>query len=133
MIYSPLYLNFVYSYFKFYLSLCLFMKNTKNSKPIKSPKSSKNLALRYSIRIQGAVTSISLRKNLVALWLTLNFDDSLKENNLNNFVLDFIYDSISDWKNDNGKGLSDFISDKIIEDILEKRDFEQYQKVFSSL
>lgn len=95
-------------------------------------------ALRYSIRISGSVTSISLRRNLVSLWLTLNTDD-IKEFNsgvkgkLNGLVQNFIYGCLSDWKQDNGKGFSDFVSDMMIKDILDREDFRKYRQILISI
>lgn len=93
-----------------------------------------NSALRYSIRISGSVTSLSLRRNLVSLWLTLTTDqvrefNSVAKSNLNGKVLNFIYKCLNEWKEDNGKGLSEFVSEKMIQDILDLEDHAKYKSI----
>lgn len=97
-------------------------------------KLNKKDALRYSIRIAGSVTSISLRRNLVSLWLTLNTDEILKFNSniqdsLNGKIMDFVYKCLNSWNENNGKGFSEFVSERMIEDILDNEDFERYCKI----
>lgn len=95
----------------------------------------KHLALRYSIRISGSVTSISLRRNLVSLWLCLNIDSvvEIDRGKLQGKVQNFIYSCIDEWKKDNAKGLSDFVSDKMIEDIIDEKDFRNYALIFDTI
>jgi len=65
--------------------------------------SKNNSALRFSVRISGTVTSLSLRRNIVALWLSLSFD-KIDKIDLQGKVSNFIYANLSDWKNNTGKG-----------------------------
>lgn len=90
-------------------------------------------ALRYSIRISGSVTSISLRRNLVSLWLVLNVENISNMNNLHGLVQNFIYSCLSKWKENNGKGFSDFVSEMMIRDILERKDFKKYKQIFEHI
>jgi len=94
--------------------------------------SKNNSALRFSVRISGTVTSLSLRRNIVALWLSLSFD-KIDKIDLQGKVSNFIYANLSDWKNNTGKGFSDFISEKMIEDILEGDDFNKYRKILTRI
>jgi hypothetical protein len=97
-----------------------------------------NTALRYSVRIAGSVTSLSLRRNLVALWLTLNTDEIVDFNSgvkgsLNGLVLNFIYKCIAKWKKNNGRGLSDFVSDMMIQDIVDSDDYAKYKSILITI
>lgn len=101
-------------------------------------KKESNHALRYSIRIAGSVTSLSLRRNLVALWLALNSDVSFDKvigtnpgikGSLNGQILNFIYKCLGKWEGNTGKGFSDFVSDMMIADILEDDDFKKYREI----
>lgn len=94
-------------------------------------KKNKESALRFSIRIAGSVTSLSLRRNLVSLWLTLNTQDETV-GDYQGKVSNFIYSCLSKWDKDTAKGFSDFVSEKMIQDILERRDFIKYKRILSS-
>ena len=93
----------------------LYMQtNKKKIKIVQDPK--ETLSLKYSIRISGSVTSLSLRKNIVGLWLTLNEEDAIEfdsniKGKLNGVVQNFIYKCLSDWKRHDARGFSDFVSE----------------------
>lgn len=91
----------------------------------------KSSTLRFSIRVAKRVTSISLRKNIISLWILLKETElsEITKDSVNNAVSDFIYDSLNDWNNNNGKGLSDFISERMIQEILEEDDFMTYREI----
>lgn len=101
-----------------------------------------------SIRINGKTTSVSIRKNLIALWILLKNDVNQGNANhsenhqwkkdLNNFV----YACSILWTDKNSKnskntisakGFSDFISLRMIESFLEKEDFEAYTEILESI
>lgn len=91
-------------------------------------------SLKFSIRIgtnNGSfVTSISLKKNLCSIWLLLSeSSDFIKPKNAKNLILDFIYLSINEWKKDTAKGFSDFITERMIKDILSNEDFIEYKRI----
>ena len=97
----------------------------------KQKKQKKPESLKYSLRIGGRVTSITLKRNIVSLWLTLSdFDIS---GDPHSYILDFIYNTLDNWEKDNAKGLSNFVTQEIIKSMLEKRDFVRYVKIFESL
>lgn len=93
--------------------------------------------LRFSIRICGTVTSLSLRKNLISLWLTLSYDLTDKQlsdkSHLQGLVLNFIYEKLEKWEGESGKGFSDYISESMIEDILELEDIDTYQNILTAI
>jgi hypothetical protein len=104
----------------------------------------------------GIVTSLTIKKNIIAMWLIyrqptpkdsldldkittesiamhslLSKDDLLTaEANvteaISNMISDFVYEKIELWTKETGKGLSDFITDLMIQDILEE-DFSLYK------
>ena len=104
----------------------------KKRKIATDPK--ETLSLKYSIRIARSVTSLSLRKNVVGLWLTLNSETLMDINQnskgtLNGEVQNFIYKCLSDWNREDGKGFSDFVSEMMIKDILEAEDYTIYSQI----
>ena len=88
-----------------------------------------NESLRFSIRVDGSVTSISLRRNVVSLWLL--FSEITKDKQ--EAILTFIYDCIDKWENTTAKGLSSYILETMIKDILESDDFRQYQRIYNEI
>ena len=94
-------------------------------------KTNENGSIRFSIRISGSVTSISLRKNIIALWLVMNGITDSKS--FHNYILDFIYKCLSVWQKNDAKGFSDYVSACMIEDLLSGEDFVAYKQVFQRL
>jgi len=96
-------------------------------------------SIRFSIRITPkSVSSVSLKKNITSLWLLLSTDidkriHCISRDRCKNSVTDFIYKNLNTWEKDSAKGFSDFITEKMINEILEKEDFTQYQKIKSAL
>ena len=82
----------------------------------------------FSIRIQGACTSISIRKNILALWaLFLEIEDW--KSSLN----DFAYQCADKWKGRSAKGFSDFVTSELIVSLLEEKDSVLYKKILVKL
>lgn len=76
-------------------------------------------------------TSVSLRKNVVSLWIVLmdKIDDDPHQ-----VVQEFIEKvCVKRWKGQTAKGMSDFITKCMIHSILEKEDYEAWKKVYLSL
>ena len=90
--------------------------------------------IRVPIRIDGNVTSVSLRKNVVALWLFLNADDDGDSNNEPSFHLrNFVYTCLDTWNNTSAKGFSDYITDRMFSDFLDTEEFTEYKKILDTL
>jgi len=83
-------------------------------------------AVRIPIRIEGSTTSISLRKNIVALWILLN---EIPIKNRKSKLVDFIYSCLDLWEGESAKGFSDFVSEKMVKGFLEQEDFKEYRKI----
>lgn len=120
--------------------------------PIVSNKSNSNPSqhIKMSVRLpKGIVTSLTIKKNIIALWLLYTCDpealsteiiDSSEANNIlcpedikkdeetiSKSVSSFIYKCLEKWENETGKGLSDFITEMMIEDLLE--DYVLYENL----
>ena len=92
-------------------------------------------SLRFSIRITPtAVSSVSLKKNIISLWLLMTSDTTKESTNtLKRFhkvsITDFIYESLNTWDKETAKGFSDFVTERMIKDILAKKDFLEYHRI----
>lgn len=102
----------------------------KQHKNPKAQKKQNNESLRFSFRLSGRSTSITLRKNIVSLWLVLSDND---KSDYNKVIVDFIDKCIDDWKEDTASGLSAYITYRMIKSMLESDDFRSYRYVFSKL
>lgn len=77
------------------------------------------------------VSSLSLKKNICALWLLLLDVQEGKDGKER--ITDFVYDCIDKWENDSAKGLSEFISEKMICEMLQTDDYKEYRKIKRAL
>jgi len=88
--------------------------------------------VKFNIRIgvgqSSFSTSVTLRKNIVALWL-LMMDKS--EADPYEVVQEFIEKvCLKRWEGDTAKGMSDFITKCMINSFLEEDDFITYKKIY---
>lgn len=105
----------------------------------------KTNTLRFSLRVysdeypEGKVTSMTLRKSIVIIWIlfgTKNFTFEKKKglhDRIEGIITDFIYESLNSWPHADGKGLSDFVSDKMFKDLLVKKDYRRYSQLMESI
>lgn len=76
-------------------------------------------------------TSVTLKKNIVALWLVMM--DKVHTDH-NRIIIDFIQNvCMKRWRGDTAKGMSDFIIKCMIHSMLEKDDYEAFKMVYISL
>jgi hypothetical protein len=73
-----------------------------------------NKNIRYSVRISGRTTSIYIRRCIVALYVTIHCSD---EEDKKDFVLESIQKILDKWKKEDNKGLSDYITVKMMEKV----------------
>jgi hypothetical protein len=78
---------------------------------------------RYSIKLNNRVSSITIKSYLIALYLVLNGYDG----DSHNFILNEVQEIVEEWDNDVNRGLSDYVSQKMIERLLEKQDLKEYR------
>jgi len=92
------------------------------------------------IRIQGRTTSITLKKSIVILYMlftvipegeSINYslNRAKRTQQLKGAVLDFVYKCLDQWNGKTAKGLSDFVTDKMILELLDEDDLEKYNKI----
>ena len=74
--------------------------------------------MKISTRINGRVTSVKLKDSICALhYLILGSDERIYEH-----CLDTCHTLIGKWRGDSARGLSTYISDKMIEEIIQSND-----------
>lgn len=87
--------------------------------------------MKVSTRINGRVTSINVRDSVCALHYIICGSDSLDQ--VENHVLDTCHDIISTWEGDTGRGLSSYITDKMLEDLLDTTYIKSYRSTLQRL
>ena len=76
-------------------------------------------------------TSVSLKKNIVTLWLVMM--DKIHTDH-NKVIIDFIQNvCLKRWRGDTGKGFGDFVLKCMIHSMMEEDDWEKYKMVYKSL
>ncbi len=78
---------------------------------------------RYSVKVNGRVSSITIKSYLIGLYLVLNG----YKGNSHNFILQEVQEIITEWDYHHNRGISDYVSQKMIERLLEKRDLRDYR------
>jgi len=76
-------------------------------------------------------TSITLKKNIVALWLVMMDKIHCDHNRV---IIDFIQNvCMKRWKGNSAKGMSDFVAKCMIHSILDTEDYESFKMIYLSL
>ena len=104
--------------------------------------------IKISVRLpRGIVTSLTLKKNIIALWMLyrtplesdpeqvcdlIENGDPVKDDTIKEMATRFVYRSLEHWEHDTGKGLSDFVTELMIEDALEMEDHSIYQMIMAN-
>ena len=120
------------------------IKPIKPIKPIiKAETQQQTQHVKVSIRLPGGiVTSLTIKKNIIALWILFAMEEKIddiddideavvngqvyqKLPNIPNQLNDFIYECMSSWEKETGKGLSDYVTECLIKDFLDD-DYELY-------
>jgi nucleoid-associated protein YejK len=86
--------------------------------------------MKVSARIAGRVTSISVRDSICAAHFLINGKQGTK---VHDHVSDFIYSSLGVWNGDGGKGLSGFVQDRMIVDMLAEEDLEEFKNILREI
>lgn len=119
----------------------------QKQKPPKSPKQKlqsrrNSLSVKFPIRMGDFVTSISLKKNICSLWLIMvipqrtsnSIIDMVTENKLHRgLILDFCHQSLNEWDEDTARGFSDFITHRMVEEILDSEDYIEYKRIHDGI
>jgi hypothetical protein len=98
-------------------------------------KEKKNIlsqSIKIPIRIgkSNSVSSLSLKKSIVALWILLH---EINAKEAKGKLIDFVYKCVDLWEEDNAKGFSDFVTERLIKDILDIRDYKEYLQIRGTL
>ena len=80
--------------------------------------------MKISFRIGNTTTSITLRNDIVSLWIL--FTGRINHEDYYNDIQDYISKMLDLWKEDNARGFSKFIMKNMISDILEDSDRSDY-------
>jgi hypothetical protein len=76
-------------------------------------------------------TSITLKKNIVSLWLVMMDKIHCDHNRV---IMDFIEKiCLKRWRGNTAKGMSDFVVKCMIHSMLEKEDFDHFKMIYLSL
>jgi len=91
--------------------------------------------MKVSTRINGRVTSINVRNTICSLHYIICSNDSDEDNSNDVYghVLDTCHTIISTWKGKTGKGLSGYITDQMLEDLLDQEDLPLFHKTIEKL
>jgi hypothetical protein len=76
-------------------------------------------------------TSITLRKNIVALWLVMM--DKVQSDPYGTVQIFIDEVCVKRWTGSTAKGMSDFVSKCMIHSFLDEDDFREYKKVYLSM
>jgi hypothetical protein len=88
-------------------------------------------SVKFNIKIQGRPTSVTLRKDIVSLWILLT---DKKDPDVTLLVQEFMYDVVLElWEKYHGRGLSEYTAKCMIKSILSKRDYSLYLKIKKTL
>jgi len=72
-------------------------------------KEQKNI--RFSMRVEGRMTSIYLKKSILALFIVICCPDDVDRRD---FIQENIYSILDTWEKSTGKGLSEYITTQIL-------------------
>ncbi len=88
------------------------------------------ICMKVSTRINGRVTSIRVKNSVCALHYMVCAPPN---KNIESHVLDTCHTIMSQWEGRTGKGISGFITDKMLEDLLELNDVSEWQAMIKRL
>lgn len=90
------------------------------------------ITVKVSTRINGRVTSINIKDTIAALhylMLSDRSDNAPIDHHVTHHIQDTCHAIITKWNGDTGKGLTGFITDSMILDLLEDKDIARYNKI----
>lgn len=86
--------------------------------------------MKVSTRINGRVTSIKVKDSVLALHWLINADPKTP---IQDHALDTCNDIMQKWNGTTGKGCSQFITDTILEQMLEPEDVQPFWTAIARL
>lgn len=90
--------------------------------------------MKINFKISKKHTSCTLRNELVALWLLMN-DHVITKNGQSeeDKVIEFVYKCLESWRLNVAKGFSDHVYKCMWQDILERRDYLQFERILKRI
>lgn len=85
--------------------------------------------MKASVRIGGKVTSLQVRSSVLAMYYILTGEGK----DPHQHSLEVINAIVEKWKGSDARGLSSFITDAILEQMLEREDLPLYRNVYDRL
>jgi hypothetical protein len=88
---------------------------------------------------KGKVTSVTLRKSSVILWIlfgTQNFSFETPDGyyaRCEALTTSFIYKCMDNWPHPDGRGLSDFVLDLMHKDFLDTKNYRRYKRLMQTI
>lgn len=82
--------------------------------------------IRISVKIAGKTTSVSVKKNIIALWVVKKCTGESKWREAFN---NFIYECLDLWDGETGRGFSEFLVDRVFLDCLSEEEYLLYNKI----
>lgn len=87
--------------------------------------------MKISTRIQGKVTSLTIKDSICALYYLICADP--EEDSPRHFILDACYDIVSQWPYSSARGLSSYVTDELLKQVLSPEDLEEYEQILNTL
>lgn len=85
-------------------------------------------SIKLNVKFKSGCTSITIKKEIVALWFTFTGRNSKKD------LMEFIYNECMPiWKYNHGKGLGDFIVHNLYRDVLDPSDYYNWRRKVKEL
>jgi hypothetical protein len=106
--------------------LKLLERKEKRAEVNKDNRKYNTQVVKINVKVNERVTSVTVRKDLAALFLLMTDDVDADAKALTEFVKEHV---IPNWKKSTGRGLSDFVSRYMVRSILSARDFHVYNKI----
>jgi len=84
----------------------------------------------FSIRVHKINTTVSIKNKILAFYCTIVHDDKV---NIHDFLQEKVNYFVSKYKKEDFKGISDYLLDCFLKDMLEKKDIKKYKEHLSRL
>lgn len=84
--------------------------------------------MKFSLRIAGRVTSVQVRDSIASLYCLLMTEKEMSPGQCEGFIQDAVYKIAGTWTG-NGRGLGSYVTDKLVESMLEGEDLEEHKRL----
>ena len=84
--------------------------------------------MKISIRLQGRVTSVQIKSSIATLYCMVFGEDGIDERKAEALVQDAVYEISQKWRG-NGRGFSTFVTDCMIEQMIDSEELFEYRRL----